>query len=126
MSLPVKAILALFSVVFLGIGVGWWVTPTLVGEQLGMTLLEGAGRATQIADLASFFLTLGGCIMAGIITGARTWFYPAMMLLGLAASGRVHAWLFFDAALTADMIAVEVVVLGLLAFAVTRMRADPS
>ncbi len=58
-----------------------------------MALLDGRGLSTQLADLASFFLTLGGCILAGLITGNRLWFYPAVSLLGVAAFGRVLAWL---------------------------------
>jgi hypothetical protein len=53
-------------------------------------------------------------------SGSRFWFYPPIMLLGLAAFGRVIAWLFHGAALTYDMIAVEAAVVALLVFALTR------
>ncbi len=104
------------AVLFVLTGIAWLVVPTLVATKLGMTLLTGVGLSTQIADLASFFLTLGGCMLIGLTTGNRVWFYPAIMLLGIAAGGRILAWLFHDAALALDMIIVEVIVAALLYF----------
>jgi energy-converting hydrogenase Eha subunit E len=90
-------------------GIAWLVFPSFVATQLGMTLLSGVGLSTQIGDLASFFLTLGSCVMIGLITSKREWFYPAIMLLSIAAVGRILFWLFHDAALALDMIAVEAI-----------------
>lgn len=101
----------------MSIGVGWWVAPGFVGAQLGMTLLSGAGLSTQIGDLASFFLTLGACILIGLATGKRVWLYPPIILLGLAIAGRVIAWLFHDAELLIEAIAVEAGATVLLLFA---------
>lgn len=122
MNRTLKTVITLPALVFVAIGAAWWVAPAIVAEQLGMTLLDGVGRSTQMADLASFFGTLGACMLAGVVTGNRTWLMPAILLLGLAAPGRVHAWLFFDAALAWDMIAVEIVVIGILVYAFTRME----
>jgi hypothetical protein len=95
-------------------GVAWWVAPEFAGEQLGMPLLGGAGLSTQIADLASFFLTLGTCMLTGLMTGRGVWFFPAILLLGFAIFGRLVAWLFHGADLTVEMIAVEAIVIALL------------
>ncbi|MGF1469740.1 MAG: hypothetical protein ACFCGT_26750, partial [Sandaracinaceae bacterium] len=77
---------------------------------------DGRGLSTQVADLAAFFLTAGACILVGLTTGDRLWFYPTILMLGLAAVGRVLAWLVHGAALTLDMIAVEAIVSTVLVF----------
>ena len=117
MSTTWKILTAAPGVLFFAMGLIWWVAPAFVGGQLGMELLEGLGRSTQIADLASFFLTMGGCILIGLYTGRAVWLYPSIMLLGFAAFGRVLAWAVHDAAFAIDMIAVEVIVAILLLFA---------
>lgn len=116
MSKVLRTVVGAAAVLFVFSGVGWLVAPALVAAQLGMTLLTGVGLSTQIGDLTSFFLTLGGCMLIGLITGNRVWFYPAIMLLGFAAGGRILAWFFHDAALALDMIAVEVFMAALLYF----------
>ncbi|MEO0606520.1 MAG: hypothetical protein AAF211_34150, partial [Myxococcota bacterium] len=90
-----------------------------------MALLDGVGLSTQIGDLGAFFLTLGTCMLAGLTTGQRVWYYPAILLLGLAAIGRTLAWLFHGAALAYDLIAVEVVLAVVLFVASSRLpRSD--
>ncbi len=112
------------GVVFVVIGIGWLVVPAEVGRPLGMTLPDdGLGLSTQIGAMASFFLTLGGCILIALVTGHRVWYYPAIMLLCLAAIGRIVAWQFYDAVLAFDMICVEGVVAVLL-YVVSRARAE--
>ena len=112
--------LGLVAAVFMVLGAGWLIAPAVVAPRLGMTLQEAVGLSTQIGDLGSFFLTVGVCTLIAQVTGKRLWFHPAIMLLGLAALGRVVAWLFHDAALALDMIAVEAAVTALLVFAATR------
>lgn len=102
------------AVLFVLLGLAWWAAPGFAGGLLGMDLLDGAGLSTQLADLASFFLTLGVCILAGLVTGRTFWFYPAILLLALAIIGRLIAWLAHGAALNLDMIAVEVAMIALL------------
>lgn len=114
MNTVLRIVVGISAVLFASIGVGWWLAPTAVGEQFGMMLLEGRGLSTQIGDLASFFLTLGSCILIGLRTGERIWFYPAIMLLSLAAVSRTIAWVFHDAALAYDMIAVELILSAVL------------
>ncbi len=112
------------AALFVLLGLAWWVGPDLAGRLLGMDLLAGVGLSTQLADLASFFLTLGFCILAGLATGRRLWFFPAILLLGLAMIGRIIAWLAHGAALPADMIAVEVAVIALLSALSLRSAAE--
>lgn len=125
MNKTLPFLLGLPAVVFLIIGATWWVAPTLIAPQLGMSVQEGVGLSSQIGDLGSFFAVMGACILTALVTGNRSWFGAALMLIGVAAAGRVVAWAFHDAPLAWDMLAVEVPVAALLAYVSTR-EAPPS
>lgn len=112
-----KVILVLPAVLFIVMGVRWLVNPGGIAPEFGFLLGEGAGRSSQVGDFAAFFLTLGICILLGIVSGRRAWFYPPAMLLLLAATGRVIAWALHDATFTAGMIGFELVVGGLMLIA---------
>lgn len=105
-----KVVLLLPGVLFVVMGVRWLVTPADMSSELGFILADGIGRSSQVGDFAAFFLTAGVCILMGIVSGKRYWFYPPAMLLLLAATGRVIAWALHDAAFTADMILFELLV----------------
>ena len=105
-----KVVLLLPGVLFVVMGVRWLVTPADMSSELGFILADGIGRSSQVGDFAAFFLTAGVCILMGIVSGKRYWFYPPAMLLLLAATGRVLAWAMHDAAFTPDMILFELLV----------------
>jgi hypothetical protein len=118
-----RVLVALAGIFFVVMGLRWLVDPAGAGAELGMVLLDGVGRSTQIGDMAAFFLALGMMILVGVITSERRWFHvPALMLLG-AAIFRVLAWLFHDAALAGQMIGLELVVACLLLFGSSRLAA---
>jgi len=123
MDIALKVAAGLPAVGFVLLGLSWWIVPDFASAQLGMTLLGGIGLSSQIGDVASFFLTLGACILIAIATGNRFWLYPAIMLLALATLGRLLAWAFHDAALATQMIAVEWIVLVVLFFLSRRLEA---
>ena len=85
MKKTLQILIGLAGVLFLFTGIRWLLDPGTAAQTLGMPLLDGIGRSTQIGDLASFFLSLGFMIFAGLITGRRVWFYPPVMLLGLSS-----------------------------------------
>ena len=90
-------------------GVAWLVAPERAAANLGMPLLDGLGRSTQIGDFAAFFLTLGLSILAAIGLGrARLLYFPAG-LLASAALCRTVAWAVHGAAFATAFIAVEIV-----------------
>jgi hypothetical protein len=119
-----RAFVLLLSIVFIMAGIRWFVDPAGSSERLGMVLLDGVGRSSQIGDLSAFFLTAGICLLIGIITRRRVWFYPTIMMLGLAAVGRILAWLIHDAAFATPMIAVEVIFASLFLFASRKLASD--
>jgi len=123
MNKILRVIVALPGILFVVTGLRWLVDPSAAAAQLGMPLLDGVGRSSQIGDMSGFFLTLGIIILIALITSKRSWYYPAIILLVITAIGRVLAWLVHDAALAVDMIAPEVIIACLLLFA-SRKLAD--
>jgi hypothetical protein len=104
-------------------GIGWLVVPERAAAGLGMPLLDGLARSTQVGDFAAFFLTLGLSILAGTRPGrSRVLQFPAA-LLGSAAVCRTVAWAVHGAAFATTFILVEIVASGIL-IAGARQPAD--
>ncbi|MCB1700572.1 MAG: hypothetical protein H6985_17260 [Pseudomonadales bacterium] len=117
-----RVLVSLLAILFVMLGLRWVTDPSAAALTSGMQLLEGVGRSTQIADVGALFLSLGLMILIALISGSRAWFQaPALMLL-LAASLRILAWLVHDAALPLEMIGVEVVGASLLLLASFRLQ----
>jgi len=118
-ALAVLVILA--AITFVATGLRWIVDPSAAAGQLGMPLLEGVGRSSQVGDIAAFFLTLGMCMLTALVAAKRQWYYPPIMLLVLAAAGRLLAWLVHDATLALHLIAPEIIIACLLILASRRL-----
>jgi hypothetical protein len=104
-----RLIVGFIGLLFLSMGLRWLLAPAGIASELGMPLLEGVGRSTQIGDLSAFFITLGICVLIALSTRNSQWYYPAILLLALTAFGRVIAWLIHDAALPLQVIAPEII-----------------
>src|SRR6185436_8816274 len=74
-------------------GVAWLVDPARVAAGLGMPLLDGLARSTQVGDLASFFLVAGITMLLGSRDGRSQLLYVPAALIGGAAVTRTLAWL---------------------------------
>ena len=116
-----KLLVLLPALLFLSTGLRWLVAPAGVAPDLGLSLETGIGLSSQVGDMAAFFLTLGLCILLALVTNRRVWYYPGMLLLLLAAMGRILAWLFHDAALATELIAPEIFVFLILLVASRRL-----
>jgi len=112
------------AILFVATGIRWLVAPAEVAPSFGLTLSEGIGLSSQVGDLASFFITLGSCMLIALITELRSWYYPPMMLLAIAAIGRTIAWLLHDATLAVSQIMVEVTVALILLLASRRLPQE--
>ena len=112
------------AIIFVVTGIRWLVAPAEVAPSFGLTLSEGIGLSSQVGDLASFFITLGSCMLIALITELRSWYYPPMMLLAIAAIGRTIAWLLHDATLAVSQIMVEVTVALILLLASRRLPQE--
>ncbi|MCX2977099.1 hypothetical protein [Candidatus Marimicrobium litorale] len=111
------------AIFFVVTGVRWLVAPAGIAPEFGLALGEGLGLSSQVGDMSGFFLTLGICMLAALVSGRRTWYYPAVLLLSLTAMGRVVAWLLHDAAL-APQIVVEILVAVILVIASRRLARE--
>jgi hypothetical protein len=119
-----KLMVLIPAILFVATGIRWLVAPAEVAPSFGLTLSEGIGLSSQVGDLASFFITLGSCMLIALITELRSWYYPPMMLLAIAAIGRTIAWLLHDATLAVSQIMVEVTVALILLLASRRLPQE--
>jgi hypothetical protein len=124
MKTLLRVLVTLPAVLFVVMGLRWITDPTGAATALGMTLLDGVGRSSQIGDVGALFLSMGSMMLLALITARRSWFYAPALMLSLVALLRVLAWLLHDAALALDMIVVEIVIASILLFASTRLAQD--
>ena len=116
-----RLILWLLAALTLFLGLRWVVEPEAAAGSLGMPLLEGLARSTQIGDISAFFFGIAAMLMLGLQTGRDSWLHAAAIFFALAAIMRTLAWLIHDAALAGPLIAVEVA-LALIILLAGRMR----
>ena len=119
-----KGLVLVIAVSFLVTGLRWLLAPVGVAPTFGLILDQGVGLSSQVGDMSAFFLTLATCLLIALISGRRSWYYPAIMLLSFTAIGRIVAWLVHDAALALDLIAPEVVVSIILLVASRRLSKE--
>ena len=124
MNIALRAIVLVCGVLFIVTGLRWLLAPAGVATEFGLVLSSGVGLSSQIGDMSAFFLTLGVCILMGLITQRAIWYYPPIILLSLTAVGRLLAWLLHDAALAMNLIAPEVIVALILLIASRRLPAQ--
>jgi hypothetical protein len=109
MRAGLRIVITLMGAGFALQGVAWLVAPERAAAGLGMPVLDGLARSTQIGDFAAFFLTLGVTTLVGGASGrARLLYFPAA-ILGAAAFGRTIAWAMHGASFAAAFITVEVI-----------------
>lgn len=121
MKAVLRILVTLPAVLFVVMGLRWITDPTGAATMVGMTLMDGVGRSSQIGDLGAFFLAMGIMMLLALITARRTWFYAPALMLALVAVLRILAWLLHGAALALDAIVVEVVVAAVLLLASSRL-----
>jgi len=106
-------------------GVGWLVDPVRAAAALGMPLLEGLGRSTQIGDFSAFFLTAGVTILLGSRPQRSRLLYVPAGLIGGAALTRSLAWALHGADFARLFIAIELATALLLIGAARGLDAAP-
>lgn len=124
--MPLRIVSGTVGLFFLLQGGNWILAPASAAEALGMPLLEGVGRSTQIGDIGGFFIALGTMILLGASGSNGQWLRGGALMLGGVAVIRTLAALLHDAEFTALFIGVEVVCAGLLLAIASRFdRANP-
>ena len=73
MNKGLRIVVGILALVFALIGLRWLVDPAGAAGELGMPLLDGLGRSTQIGDMGSFFLSVALFILLALTTGRRSW-----------------------------------------------------
>jgi len=121
MMLP-RILAGLVGLLLASTAVTWIVDPTTAALSLGMPLLDGVGRSTQIGDLSSFFV--GGTILCfiGAIREQGHWLQAVALLLTLTAIFRTLAWAVHGAAFTTVFIFAEIVMAAILLFSAIQMN----
>ena len=102
---------ALSGLGLLLVGLIWWAQPATAAEILGATLLEGAGRSTQIGDSGAFFIGAGALLAWGAIRNQIDLLLSGGLLVGLVIPGRVLSATTHGGAWTPDEILGECVIL---------------
>jgi hypothetical protein len=121
--MALRVVAGIIGAFFLIQGINWIRVPAEAAKALGMPLLDGLGRSTQIGDTGSFFLTLGTMSLLGAARSNPLWLRGGAMLLGGAAIMRMLAWLLHDAAFAWVFIGVEIVFAAALLFVASRFDA---
>lgn len=116
-----RLILWLLAAITLFMGLRWVVEPEAAAASLGMPLLEGLARSTQMGDISAFFFGISAMLMLGLQTGRDSWLHAAAIFFGLAAVMRTLAWLLHDATFAGPLIAAEIA-LTLTILLAARMR----
>ncbi len=124
MKILLRVLVTLPAILFIVTGLRWAIDPNGAATALGMTLLDGIGRSSQIGDVGAMFLSMGFMMLIALVTAKRTWFYAPALLLSLIAVFRLLAWLAHDAALAMDMIVVELVVAVILLIAASKLSPN--
>jgi hypothetical protein len=112
------------ALTFLVMGLTWLINPTAAALDLGMVLQEGIGRSSQLGDMTAFFIGNSTMIALAFLNKNRTWLHASALIVALAATFRVVAWLFHDASLAIDLIVAEVIFAGLILLSASKMKND--
>lgn len=126
MTTTLRILSALFGLLFAVIFLNWLLAPAGAAATLGMPLLDGMGRNTQIGDFTAFFFTLTVLIVLGVWRKQPLPLLGACLLLGSAALFRVLAALLHEATLAPVSVAVEVAGSVILLAYASRLRHSRS
>ncbi len=103
-----RALVGVFGLVFLVNAANWVVDASAAAQGLGMPLLDGVGRSTQIGDIGGFFLAVAVLFGGGAYREDPQWLRGAALLLASAALMRTLAWLVQGAAFAPNFIVPEI------------------
>ena len=68
MKTVLRILVMLPAVLFVVMGLRWITDPTGAATALGMTLMDGVGRSSQIGDVGALFLSMGMMMLLALIT----------------------------------------------------------
>jgi hypothetical protein len=100
----IKYSAGLLGLMLLGIGVCWLLLPAQAAPLIGMDLLTGVAKNSQIGDLGAFFFVAGAFALLGLYTGNATLLYTPAALVGAAAVFRIVTAAFHGGEFSPDVI----------------------
>ena len=115
-----RVVAGLIGGLFLLQAITWMIDPAGAAEALGMPLLDGLARSTQVGDFTSFFLALGTMGILGAVRMNGTWLRGGAILLGGAAAMRTLAWAAHGADFATEFIVIETIAGAALLFIAAR------
>ncbi len=106
------------------LGARWWFTFDEIQAEWAVTAHGVVGVNNLTADMGALFLGTAALIAIGIFRKTAEWLLAAALLMGLAALGRVYAFLTvgYDQTALVPLI-VEVVMVIVLSFTARRFSA---
>ena len=122
MEKGIRIVVGLLGVLFAVQALGFVVDPAAAVEGLGMPLLDGLARSSQVGDMTAFFSCLSGFILVGAIRREKTWLLAGAALLLATAVFRSLAWAMHGADLATQFIVIEIITGGILVFGATKIE----
>lgn len=127
MTLALKILTGLFSLMFLALGIQWMFTPEAAAARLGIELAGPAALNTARGDLGGLFMA--GCILIGLglRTGEPRWLQAAVVIIASVAIGRVVGLVLDGFATQSVMgLSVEIAMIFVLLGLVAKQRPEAS
>ena len=120
----VARILAALVGLFMGLSaINWILDPGAAATSLGMVLLDGLGRSTQVGDFTAFFICCSGFALWAAWKSSASFAIASSALLLTAALFRSLAWMIHGAEFATSFIVFEVIAGAALAFSAYKFRA---
>lgn len=125
-SIIFTAFLILPGIFFLFTGYRWLVSPETAASALMMSLLDGAGRSSQMSDIGGLFLGMGLVVMSAVVTRKGDWLIPVSIILACIGIFRLLAFSLHDATLIPRMVVIEIVLSVWFAIASQKLSGEGS
>ena len=119
-----RALVGVLGLIFLMNAANWVVDASAAAEGLGMPLLDGVGRSTQMGDIGGFFLAVAVLFGGGAYREDPQWLRGAALLLASAALMRTLAWLVQGAAFAPNFIVPEIALAAAGLYVASRMAKN--
>ena len=119
-----RALVGVLGLIFLMNAANWVVDASAAAEGLGMPLLDGVGRSTQMGDIGGLFLAVAVLFGGGAYREDPQWLRGAALLLASAALMRTLAWLVQGAAFAPNFIVPEIALAAAGLYVASRMEKN--
>ena len=107
---------------FIASGLNWVINPESAADAIGMPLLDGIARSSQIGDTGAFFMGCGLMMVLGLIRKEKIWLQAPAIIIALAIIYRTLATLLHGAPFAGTFVAIEAISVILLFVAAKATR----